>query len=300
MINPQWLRSFAALHEQGSFTRAADQLGLTQAAVSQHVRHLEDEHGVLVLRHSRSIELTPAGKAVLAYWQDMREAHDCLQQRLAEQTSMDGYVRLITPGSIGMLIYPFLLDLQVERPGLVIQHRFAPDADVEEGVLSGIWDLGILPFRPDSERLFSSQFCREPLELVVPAGEQVSSWADLERLGFVGHPDAKAMATRLFARLFPGNPGADSLPCRGFTNQVALIAEPVARGLGFTVLPRYARLAYPHQERIQVVETGVPVWDTLWLVFRQDWPLTSRARYVMEQMNSRSCEVDGCLKLGRC
>ncbi|MCY0964721.1 LysR family transcriptional regulator [Parathalassolituus penaei] len=296
MLNPQWLRSFAALNEHGSFTRAADVLGLTQAAVSQHVRHLEDEHGTLVLRHPRRIEVTPAGKAVLAYWQDMREAHECLQQRLAEQTSMDGHVRLITPGSVGMLLYPFLLDLQVEKPGLIVQHRFAPDAEVEEGVLSGIWDLGVLPFRPDSERLFSSQFCREPLELVVPAGETVNDWSDLQRLGFVGHPDGKAIATRLFARWFPGNPGVETLPCKGFINQVALIPEPVARGLGFTVLPRYARLAYPHQERIQVLDLGPQVWDTLWLIFRQDWPLTSRARYVVERLNSRSCMVDGYLK----
>lgn len=74
-----------------------------------------------------------------------------------------------------------------------------------------------------------------------PPGETVNTWADLARLGFIDHPHGQAMAGRLLSRRFPGHPGAHSPPCRGFTNQISLILEPVARGLGFSVLPRYAR-----------------------------------------------------------
>ncbi|WP_309834940.1 LysR family transcriptional regulator [Caballeronia sp. LZ065] len=71
MLNPQWLRTFAALAELGNFTRAAKRLDLTQAAVSQHVRHLEDALCLLVIRRSRAIELTPAGRALLDYCEAM-------------------------------------------------------------------------------------------------------------------------------------------------------------------------------------------------------------------------------------
>ncbi|OBX34924.1 HTH-type transcriptional activator AllS [Halomonas elongata] len=58
MIQPQWLRTFETLVESGSFTRAAERLDLTQAAVSQHIKHLETRLGQLLLRQSRSLELT--------------------------------------------------------------------------------------------------------------------------------------------------------------------------------------------------------------------------------------------------
>ena len=51
MLNPQWLRTFTTLAELGSFTRAAERLQLTQAAVSQHLRHRrEDVRVVVILR----------------------------------------------------------------------------------------------------------------------------------------------------------------------------------------------------------------------------------------------------------
>ena len=68
MLNTQHLMTFKALVETGSFTRTAKQLGLTQPAVSQHIQKLEKELGEsLLIRHGRSIELTPAGVVLLKH-----------------------------------------------------------------------------------------------------------------------------------------------------------------------------------------------------------------------------------------
>lgn len=123
--------------------------------------------------------------------------------------------------------------------------------------------------------------------MVVPAQEKVQQWSDLQRLGFIDHPDGQAMATRLLSRRFPGHPGIRSLPVRGFSNQIGLILEPVARGLGFTVLPCYAREAFAHQEEIQLIEGGTPVVDKLWLVHRAEWPLSSRAQFALKHLRHK-------------
>lgn len=61
------LRSFAAVARHRHFTRAAAELHLGQPAVSQHVRRLEAELGVpLLVRTTRSVELTEAGSLLLA------------------------------------------------------------------------------------------------------------------------------------------------------------------------------------------------------------------------------------------
>lgn len=63
---PNWLRTFEAAARHLSFTSAAQELHVTQSAVSQHVRLLEHYlHETLFLRHKRRLELTPAGKAYL-------------------------------------------------------------------------------------------------------------------------------------------------------------------------------------------------------------------------------------------
>lgn len=60
------LRVFVAVAEAGSFTRAAEQLHLTQQAVSKTVRELEQELGVELLeRTSREVRTTAAGRALL-------------------------------------------------------------------------------------------------------------------------------------------------------------------------------------------------------------------------------------------
>ncbi|WP_279608589.1 LysR family transcriptional regulator [Burkholderia gladioli] len=298
-LNPQWLRTFEMLVETGNFTRAAERLGLTQAAVSQHLRHLEDQLGLLVIRRPRGIDITPTGRVVLDYCADLARADQRLRSRLAEADADCGEISLITPGSIGLVMAPWLLDMQLATPGLVVRHRFAPDREVLDAVLSNLYEVGLVTLKPDDERLAVSRFAEEPLELVVPADDYVSNWADLERLGFVDHPDGLAMASRLLSRRFPDNPGVRGLPRRAFTNQVGLILEPVARGLGFTVIPRYARQAFARQEAIRVIECGASVVDTLWLIHRSEWTLSGRMLRAVEALRHRLHTTCPCPEPGR-
>jgi hypothetical protein len=84
-------------------------------------------------------------------------------------------------------------------------------------------------------------------------------------------------AVGLLSRHSPGTPGVCSLPCSGFTNQISLILESVALGLGFTVIPPFARRAFAQQDAIQVLEGEPAIVDTLWLLHRAEWPLSARA-----------------------
>jgi DNA-binding transcriptional LysR family regulator len=62
------LRTFEAVASLSSFTKAGQQLNLTQSAVSAHIRRLEDQAGnALLERNTRTVALTPQGQALLGY-----------------------------------------------------------------------------------------------------------------------------------------------------------------------------------------------------------------------------------------
>jgi len=92
-MDTRYLRTLIVTVESGSFSQAAKNLNITQSAVSQRIKFLEDQYGHLLLdRSGPTLVVTPAGQVVLAKAREIlrkeRELADCLkglgsQQRLA-------------------------------------------------------------------------------------------------------------------------------------------------------------------------------------------------------------------------
>ena len=76
-FDPVLLRTFLAVANGLSFTRAAEQLGLSQPTVSQHVRRLEEAAGRQLLRRdTRTVALTDNGEAMAGFARTILAAHD--------------------------------------------------------------------------------------------------------------------------------------------------------------------------------------------------------------------------------
>ncbi|WP_343293398.1 LysR family transcriptional regulator [Vandammella animalimorsus] len=93
------MKIFRQVVEHGSFTKAAERMGLSTAMVSKHVRHLEASIGAkLLLRNTRSLSLTEAGSE---YYRQCAYALDTLQQAAEKAASgvarAQGQLRLTAP-----------------------------------------------------------------------------------------------------------------------------------------------------------------------------------------------------------
>jgi DNA-binding transcriptional LysR family regulator len=126
------LRSFVAVAERGSFTRAADDLYVAQQAISQQIKALESALGVTLLRRtSRRVELTPAGKVFLADCRRVLAAADRAVRRVQEAARGEvGTVRIAYTLTAAWQTVPALLSRLGERyPQLTVQARevFADD-----------------------------------------------------------------------------------------------------------------------------------------------------------------------------
>ncbi len=141
-INLSMLRVLAAVADTGSFSLAADRLGLTQSAVSHAVRGLEQAAGLqLLLRGRRGITTTAAGDAALAAARTALAAVDDIA-RLG-QAPVEGVVRLALVASASVRIAPAVLTRARAWPALNLRLLVGTDAEVSAWVANGVADLGL-------------------------------------------------------------------------------------------------------------------------------------------------------------
>lgn len=121
-LDPDLLRAFVAVADTLSFTRAAEQLNRTQAAVSLQVRRLERRVDAALFRRSTSrVELTANGEAFLA---DARQILTLNAQALARMSGRaeSGRVRLGVMEDLGAKVLPQALATATARfPGVVVE-----------------------------------------------------------------------------------------------------------------------------------------------------------------------------------
>jgi len=140
-LRPAWpdasaLEFFARVAAAGSFAAAARQMGLTRAAVSRRVAHVEDQAGVaLFLRSTRALGLTEAGRHLLGRARAVLEAAEAARRGLraragtgpgeAGGSEIAGTLRLTSVPLFGQTaLAPLLAAFQAQHPGLRIEMRF--------------------------------------------------------------------------------------------------------------------------------------------------------------------------------
>ena len=223
MVNALWLRSFCTLVEVGHFTRTAERLHMTQSGVSQHIRKLEDQLEVaLLFREGKQFSLTEAGERLYKEARGILLALSNLEQSVSEDPAYEGPVRVMSPGSVGLKLYPHLLTLQQLHPGLIIDYRFAPNADVENAIADARIDLGFMTSPSALAEVSCQTIATEQLLLVTPAEVTAPDWETLMKLGFIDHPDGGHHAALLLGANYPEFQHSSQFPARGFSNQIGL------------------------------------------------------------------------------
>lgn len=147
-MNLQQLTTFCTVLSEGSMTAAAEKLFLTQPAVSQQIRALEDELGVpLMVRGVRQVKPTMQGQLLFDYAK--RILHLTAQAEVAIQTisqEVSGQLNVGTVNSIGLyLISPIIGLFLKHNTNLSIQLTYGSYDQVLSAMESGGIDVAILP-----------------------------------------------------------------------------------------------------------------------------------------------------------
>ncbi|GAC13274.1 hydrogen peroxide-inducible genes activator [Aliiglaciecola lipolytica] len=182
------LKYFVAVAKQLSFRRAAQSLGVSQPTLTIQVQSLEKNLKLSLFERNRSgTLLTPQGHALLVHAEAILRATQRFNDSAREL--IDGTTttyRLGIPPTLGPYLLPFVLpELHRRFSQLKFYVREGSTQQLEEGLLSGDYDLIISPSTRESSQLIVSELFTEPLKLVMPsdhalAGQEFVNPSDIQ------------------------------------------------------------------------------------------------------------------------
>jgi LysR family hydrogen peroxide-inducible transcriptional activator len=242
------LECFCAVARLGSFTKAAEEVGVAQSSLSEQIGKLEQGLGsVLFERLARRIEMTPAGEALLpraqAILQDAAALPDYLE---AVRTESGGTLRVgVIPSIMPYFLAPRLREFVETFPGIDLHLREAPTAELIGNIEDGMIDVAILSLPVEGNNLVMRELFREPIHLAVPefhalanAEKVLLRRVSAERLLILkeGHclrDETLTICDRVRAKF----------DARFEADQFASIFELIRAGFGVSLVPEMARRA---------------------------------------------------------
>ncbi|HYP84585.1 LysR family transcriptional regulator [Variovorax sp.] len=241
------LRAFAAVAACGSFTEAARQIHLTQAAVSVLIRELEAELGVRLLdRNTRRVELSDAGRDFLPYAQRvLRELEDAVLSVGELRDKKRGLLRVAAPQMMACTLMPRVIAAyRAQFPDVEVRLVDTLPEQMQARVLSAEVELAIGPDVADDAampELTRRALLRDRHHLVCPPDHALARrrqvrWQELAGLPFI------APTLDFMQRLQP-ELAAAGVPAIASVHLVSYMTTAlglVAAGLGVTAVPSYA------------------------------------------------------------
>jgi len=167
----QSFKVFSDLAETASFSRAAEINGITQSAVSQQIRALEQRYEVkFVERGRKNFSLTPEGRVFLEASREILNTLEGLDARIHKlQNLVAGELRLATVFSIGLHELPPWLKLYRKRfPEVEVRVEYRRSSEIYGRVLEGRADLGLVACPSPRRGLKVIPFWTDRLVLICP------------------------------------------------------------------------------------------------------------------------------------
>jgi predicted ATPase/DNA-binding transcriptional LysR family regulator len=283
------LRAFAAVARQRSFSRAAQELYVSQPAVSKHVASLEAELGKqLVVRGRREATLTPAGELLADYVLRAEALLTNAGRALAAgEDGASGTLSLAASGIPGTYLLPELLGrFADEQPGVEIDFQLSTSGGALELVRAHTVELGVVGGFVVPPELESEPLVEDDVVLVGPAslGGRRLRARELEGLTWVSREEGSA--TRAAVEASRWAIGLHAVRTLELPSWEA-VKRAVASGAGIAAISRLAIELEVEAGMLAVLD--VPRWRltrTISVVTARDVPLTPPATRFVDLLRS--------------
>lgn len=292
-MDTQSLQAFLAVAETQSFSRAAEQLHLTQPAVSKRIATLEDLLGTRLFdRIGRRIALTEAGNVLLPKAQRILFTVEDSRRALANLSGqVGGKLTLATSHHIGLHRLPPLLKQYTQRhPEVALDLHFLDSELAYQGVMDGTLEMAIVTLAPHPvEQLQVVELWRDrlcfvcakdhPLAQRSRADDKLLSLAELCEVNCI-LPGAKTFTRTLIGQRF--EEAGLNLPVSMSTNYLETLKMMCGVGLGWSLLPEKML----DSELVALPVDTAPIHRPLGYLVHNNRTPSNAARKMIEQLEA--------------
>jgi len=289
------LKAFLAVADFGSFTKAAEAIGLSQSATSTTVRELEVELGLRLLdRTTRQVRLTDAGEKLAATGARlMGELEACLVEIRDIGEQRKGRVLVACVPSIATSLMPeWLLAAQSRLPHVQIGLRDDSAAEVCRRIGLGEIEFGVIGGAAEVPGLLCSALMTDPIHLVCQrthrfAHKRALRWEDLSGEKMIMLASTSGSHDLIYQHLVHQKVNVDVVLELA---QPSSVLRMVESGIGLALMPQ---LAVSLQHRPLLVDkpfSGTPLSRSIMAVRRPDRSLSPAASAFWELIHELTRE----------
>lgn len=295
-LDLQTLRLFAAVCDQRSIARVAEQESIVGSAISKRLAQLEDTVGTpLLLRKRRGVVPTPAGETLLEHARTMLASVGQIERDMAAYaTGTRGHVRMLVTASVMAEsladdVAAFLQDPAHRSIQISMEERVSPD--VVQGIREGSASIGICWDAADLSGLQTRNYRSDHLAIVAHASHPVAQlptvrFADVLGYEFVSMPALSAVQV-LLARAAAVE--GKTLAHRVLVSNFDAALRVVRANLAISVVPREVAVPFAQTAPVRIV----PLSDA-WaqrrfaICYRDEQALSPAAQLLVKHLASAS------------
>ncbi|XNQ39716.1 LysR family transcriptional regulator [Bacillus sp. 1P10SD] len=237
------LRLFIEVAKHKSITKAAENMHISQPALSKSIMALEDELGMtLIIRTNKTSDLTDAGKVVLEYAIRMTVLVDEMKTTLIDMTNLSrGQINIGLPPFIGSLFFPRVMaKFHHAFPNIELNITEYGGARVVKSVEEGEFELGVAVLPIDEQQFSVYPIVEEEMRLVVYKDHRLSDREEVELKElkdeeFIFYHEEFAL-NQIMRNHFIAAGFEPKILFK--SSQWDLMTEMVAANLGITILPQ--------------------------------------------------------------
>lgn len=289
------LRLFAAVAQEGSISRAAERLCLTQPTLSAQLRQLTDQVGLPLYEViGRRLHLTEAGEVLLASADEVAGTLERLEEEIAARRGLtQGRLKLAVVSTAEYFMPRLLGEFRQRHPRVEVALAVQNRAALIERLKDNADDLYVMSSPPEQPPVRRQPFLANPLVVLAPrahpwVGRRLTL-ADLAEEEFIQREAGSG--TRLAVDSFLAERGV-RLDARLELGSNEAIKQAVAGRLGLAILSRHALGPRPDESGVAVLDVAeLPIPSRWHVVYPEGKQLSPLARAFLDFLNERAPEL---------
>ena len=289
-LNLDHLVTFRMVISRGSFSGAAEALGISQPAVSLQIRQLEQVFQVrLIERTSRGIKPTPAGMTLSEHSMKIDAAVGAAVESVSlHSDEITGTVVVGTGATACIhLLPPLLQQLRLSHPLLKVDVRTGNTSDIVRGVEENRIDIGLVTLPAAGKCLSVSPLGTDEFVVIMEkdlSGRSAKALSPDDLLPLPLIIFEPGSGTRSLIDEWFSNAGYAARPVMEL-GSIEAIKRMVRAGLGYSIVPRMAVDVMEEREGLSLHSMVPPHYRTLGTIMREDRIVSRGINEVLKQLH---------------